>query len=138
MYIISEVCTLESLTVKLAPTKCGTKEVSKKIIVFVNQLCSECTRIDLRRCKNPNFPGGACPQIPLDYGGHSPPQLLNNQMKSQPPYSKTSSYATAILGKEGYTALLYSPVYMSFPEQLPRTYHVIFSISLSHPVFIKV
>lgn len=39
-------------------------------------------------------------------------------------------------GKEAYTALLYSPV--SFPEQLPRTYHVIFSISLSHPVFIKV
>jgi hypothetical protein len=34
---------------------------------------------------------------PLDCGGHCPPCLLNNQMKSQPPYPKTSSYATVLI-----------------------------------------
>jgi hypothetical protein len=37
---------------------------------------------------------GACPQTSLDYGGYSQPQLLNNHMKSQLLYFKTSSYAT--------------------------------------------
>ena len=31
-------------------------------------LCSECTRIALRRCETRNFPGVACSQTPLDCG----------------------------------------------------------------------
>jgi hypothetical protein len=93
VYIISEVCTLESLSVKLAPTKCCTKEVSKNHSIC-EPMSSECTRIDLRRYKIQIFLGEHAPQTPLDHGGHSPPWLLTNQMKSQPPYSKISSYTT--------------------------------------------
>ena len=43
---------------------------------------------------------------------------------------------TSGLGKQRYIALLYSP--LSFPVQPPCRYNVVFSISLNHPVYIKV
>ena len=47
------------------PTKINGGNKSLKFVIDICQpICSECTRIALKRCENAKFPGGACPRFP--------------------------------------------------------------------------
>ena len=49
--------------------------------MITSQVGPDCVRINLRRPKSQNFPGGACPQTPLNgalsYAIQSPPQTFS-------------------------------------------------------------
>ena len=83
----------------------------------VEQIGSDCTRIDLRASVFLKFSGGACPQTPLASSGFARTFALRTKYwAGQPPWSKTSSYAP------GNSPSLYMLSWRNLGRALSSTY----------------